>query len=106
MFFFHGYHHSMFYTKNTCTTAHRTICMVIGHVRPGRLHGPWATTRVKRVDMLYLGAYTQGGRCFAWALVRAFTVDSRKLHEVTQGHAQELAGGGGGVAANLKRHSY
>ena len=33
----------------------------------------WATTRVKRVDMLYLGAYT-GGHYFGWALFQAFTV--------------------------------
>ena len=30
----------------------------------------WATTRVKRVDMLYLGAYTEGGHYFGWALLR------------------------------------
>ena len=38
----------------------------------------WATTQVKRVDMLYLGAYTEGGRYFGWVLLRAFTV----LHRI------------------------
>ena len=32
------------------------------------------TVHVKRVDMLYLAAYTEGGRYFGRALLRAFTV--------------------------------
>ena len=35
---------------------------------------PRAFTRIKRVDMLYLGAYMEGGCYFGWALLQAFTV--------------------------------
>ena len=66
----------MFYTKNMCTCMH-----TIQDVRsceytqpPWAFTRTWATTRVKRVDMLYLGTYTEGGRYFGRALLPAFTV--------------------------------
>ena len=80
--FFHGYQHSMFYM---CACMH-TIQYVWSceYTQPPPPPPPWAftrtwvTTRVKRVDVLYLGAYTEGGRYFVWALLRAFTVLVRK----------------------------
>ena len=62
MNFFHRHQHSMFYT---CTCMHSVQDDMYGHVsirrRPGRLQ-TWAATWVKRVDMQYLDAYTEGGR--------------------------------------------
>ena len=76
MNFFHRYKHSMFYTKNMCTCMH-----AIQDVRSCEcMQPPWAftwtraTTQVKRVDMLYLGTYMEGGRYFGWALLRTFMV--------------------------------
>ena len=60
---------------NACTCMH-TVQDV--HVRSREymqaFTQAWVTTRVKRVDMLYLGAYTEGGRYYGWALLRALTV--------------------------------
>ena len=74
MNYFHGYQHSAFYT---CTCMHTTqdIWSCEYTQPPWAFTRTWATTRVKRVDMLYRGTYT-GGRYFGWALLRAFTVPS------------------------------
>ena len=66
MNFFTGISTVCFTPKNTCACMH-----AIQDVRsceytqpPWAFTRTWATTRsrVKRVDMLYLGAYTEGGR--------------------------------------------
>ena len=63
--FFHGYQHSMFYIKNiknkTCTCMH-TIQDVWSYEYtqpPWAFTRMWATTRVKRVDMLSTWARTR-----------------------------------------------
>ena len=58
--------------------AHACILYTMyGHVSkrsPRAFARTWAITQVKRVDMLYLGAYTESGCYFRLALFRAFTV--------------------------------
>ena len=63
MNFFRGYQHStgMFYTC-TCMHTIQDVCSCEYTQPPWAFTWTWATTRIKRVDMLDLGAYTEGGR--------------------------------------------
>ena len=65
---FYGYQHSMYHTKK-----HVHMHAPYKMYSPVSIRSPpwacaftrtWATTRVQRVDMLYLGAYTEGGRYY------------------------------------------
>ena len=75
--FFTGISTVCFTPKNTCTYMHPVhdvrSCEYTQPPPPPAFTWTWTTTRVKRVDMLYLGAYTEGGRYFRWALLRVFT---------------------------------
>ena len=78
----------MFYTKKRMHMhAYRTRCMVTQVYAPPLPPPPaltraWATIQVKHVDMLYLGAYTEGGRYFGRALLQVFMVCTK--HDVTE----------------------
>ena len=77
--FCHGYQHSMFTPKNTCTCMH-TVQDVRSCELPRAYTRMWATTRVKCIDMLYLGAYTEGGRYFRWALFQMGVISDGRYY--------------------------
>ena len=75
--------HRTLLSCNTCTCMH-TVQDVRSceYTQPPRAFTRTSATtrvRVKRVDMLYLGANTEGGRYFGWGLLRAFTVDREQI---------------------------
>ena len=86
--------------KNTCTCMH-----TVQEVRsceytqpPKAFTRTGVTARIKHVYMLYLGAYTEGGRYFGWwALFRMGVITVRE----GEGFVKGTRGGGGNPAMPL-----
>ena len=71
MNFFHGYQHGMFYTKKHVYAIQDARSCEYTQP-PWAFTQTWATSRVRRVDMLYLGAYTAGGCLFRIGVISGF----------------------------------
>ena len=74
-FFFRGISTVCFTPKNMCTCMHAVQdVQPCEYTQPPRAFTSTWATQIKLVDMLYLGAYTEGRRYFGRALLKAFTV--------------------------------